>query len=223
MSTSMPAPRIVVVSAGLSQPSSTRLLADRLVEAVRRELAREGREPQVQVVELRELATDIAGHLVTGFPAPVLRQVIGDVTGADAVIAVTPVFAASYSGLFKSFFDLIEPDALAGKPVLMGATGGTARHSLVLDHAMRPLFSYLHATAVPTAVYAASEDWGGTGDPRTETLPRRVDRAARELAALLPGERVSPAPEHGAGESADAEEEPEVVPFAQQLAALRPR
>ncbi len=66
-------------------------------------------------------------------------------TGADGVIAVTPVFTASYSGLFKSFFDLIDPTALTGTPVLIGATGGTARHSLVLDHALRPLFAYLRA------------------------------------------------------------------------------
>ncbi|MFI7277338.1 FMN reductase [Streptomyces sp. NPDC049879] len=227
MSSQTHAPRIAVVSAGLSQPSSTRLLADRLVQAVRRELARGGPEPEVRVVELRDLATEIAGHLVTGFPAPALRRALDEVTGADALIAVTPVFAASYSGLFKSFFDLVEPDALTGKPVLVGATGGTARHSLVLEHALRPLFSYLHATVVPTGVYAASEDWGGSGDPRTDTLPGRVDRAARELAALLrAGERFPAPPPRGDAEAeppGEGTEEPEVVPFAQQLAALRPR
>lgn len=81
-------------------------------------------------------------------------------TAADGLIVVTPVFAASYSGLFKSFFDVIDPDALSGKPVLIAATGGTARHSLVLEHAVRPLFAYLRAVVVPTAVFAASEDWG---------------------------------------------------------------
>lgn len=201
-------PRLVVVSAGLSQPSSTRLLADRLTEATRRRLAEAGREAEPRVVELRELATEIAGHLVTGFPAPALREALEAVSGADGLIAVTPVFAASYSGLFKSFFDLVEPDALAGTPVLIAATGGTPRHSLVLDHALRPLFTHLHATVVPTGVYAAAEDWGGGGDALTPSLPVRVDRAAGELAALLP-ERSRE----------DAEEE--VVPFTEQLAALR--
>ncbi|NWF26913.1 FMN reductase [Streptomyces sp. PKU-EA00015] len=176
---------LVVVSAGLSVPSSTRLLADRLTESVRRELAGSGRPVEVRVVELRDLAVPIANNFVTGFPAPALEEAIEAVTGADALIAVTPVFTASYSGLFKSFFDLIEPDALGGKPVLIAATGGTARHSLVLEHALRPLFAYLRAVVVPTAVYAASEDWGGTGDALTATLPDRIARAGRELARVL--------------------------------------
>jgi FMN reductase len=178
---------LVVVSAGLGVPSSSRLLADRITESVRRELAGTDREVRVTVVELRDLAVAIANNLVTGFPAEPLADAIDAVTGADGLIAVTPVFTASYSGLFKSFFDLIEPDALTGKPVLIAATGGTARHSLVLDHALRPLFAYLRALVVPTAVYAASEDWGGTGDSMTATLPDRIVRAGGELAALMAG------------------------------------
>ncbi|AVZ74206.1 oxidoreductase [Streptomyces lunaelactis] len=177
--------KLVAVSAGLSVPSSTRLLADRLTEAVRGGLGEREVDVRVRVVELRELAVPIANNLVTGFPAPALGEAIEAVTEADGLIAVTPVFTASYSGLFKSFFDLIEPHALTGKPVLIGATGGTARHSLVLEHALRPLFAYLRALVVPTAVYAASEDWGGTGDARSGTLPERIARAGRELAGLM--------------------------------------
>jgi FMN reductase len=182
---------LVVVSAGLSVPSSTRLLADRITESVRRELAGTDREVKVTVIELRDLAVAIANNLVTGFPAAPLAEAIDAVTGADGLIAVTPVFTASYSGLFKSFFDPIEPDALTGKPVLIAATGGTARHSLVLEHALRPLFAYLRALVVPTAVYAASEDWGGTGDSMTATLPDRIARAGGELAALMAGRTVA--------------------------------
>ncbi|MDQ0942026.1 FMN reductase [Streptomyces sp. V1I1] len=185
--------KLVAVSAGLSVPSSTRLLADRLAESVRSRLVEPAdvdTDVQVQVVELRELAVQIASNLVTGFPAPALGEAIEAVTEADGLIAVTPVFTASYSGLFKSFFDLIEPDALTGKPVLIAATGGTARHSLVLEHALRPLFAYLRALVVPTAVYAASEDWGGTGDALTDTLPTRIDRAGGELAGLMTGVAV---------------------------------
>jgi FMN reductase len=185
---------LVVVSAGLGVPSSSRLLADRITESVRRELAG-GREVRVTVVELRDLAVPIANNLVTGFPAEPLAVAIDTVTGADGLIAVTPVFTASYSGLFKSFFDLIEPDALTGKPVLIAATGGTARHSLVLEHALRPLFAYLRALVVPTAVYAASEDWGGSGDPLTDTLPDRIARAGRELATLM-ASRTAGEPDH---------------------------
>lgn len=179
--------KLVAVSAGLSVPSSTRLLADRLTQSVRGGLGEQDVDVQVRVVELRELAVPIANNLVTGFPAPALAEAIEAVTEADGLIAVTPVFAASYSGLFKSFFDLIEPDALTGKPVLIAATGGTARHSLVLEHAMRPLFAHLRALVVPTAVYAASEDWGGTGDALTDTLPQRIERAGGELAGLMTG------------------------------------
>ncbi|MEV4939217.1 FMN reductase [Streptomyces zaomyceticus] len=186
--------RTVVVSAGLSTPSSTRLLADRLAEAARDELAALGHTTSTDVVELRELAGDIAKHLVTGFPPPRLSAAIDTVTAADGLIVVTPVFAASYSGLFKSFFDVIDPDALSGKPVLIAATGGTARHSLVLDHAVRPLFAYLRAVVVPTAVFAASEDWGSGGDEYTDGLPGRVRRAGVELAALMAARPVAEAP-----------------------------
>lgn len=206
----MTAFKLVVVSAGLSKPSSTRLLADRLADSTVRRLAQEGREVDVTVVELRDLAVEIANNLVTGFPGAGLRAAIEAVTESDALIAVTPIFTASYSGLFKSFFDVIDNDALTGKPVLIAATGGTARHSLALEHAVRPLFSYLRAVVPPTAVYAATDDWGTAGDGLTDGLPRRIDRAAGELAALLAGRgRAAPAlPE-------------QVVPFAEQLAALR--
>ncbi|MGW1030196.1 FMN reductase [Streptomyces sp. NPDC002577] len=187
--------KLVAVSAGLSVPSSTRLLADRLTDAVREKLADQDHKVEVDVIELRALAVPIANNLVTGFPPPQLATTIDTVTGADGLIAVTPVFSASYSGLFKSFFDLIDPDALTGKPVLIAATGGTARHSLVLEHALRPLFAYLRAVAVPTAVYAASEDWGSGSDAHTEGLPARIRRAGGEMATLMAARATDPMPE----------------------------
>jgi FMN reductase len=167
--------RIAVVSAGLSVPSSTRLLADRLTAATVEALD----EVDVDVVELRPLAHGLADHLVTGFPSGDLAEAIEILRAADGLIVVTPVFSASYSGLFKTFFDVLEADLLDGKPVLVAATAGTARHSLVLEHALRPLFSYLHAVVVPTGVFAATDDFGDTG------LDQRIERAAGELAALL--------------------------------------
>jgi FMN reductase len=159
----------------------------------------------VRVVELRELAVEVAQNFTNGFPGRKLTDAIDTVTSADGLIVVTPVFSASYSGLFKSFFDVIDPDALAGIPVLIAATGGTARHSLVLDHALRPLFSHLKAVVVPTGVYAASEDWGAEG------LDGRIERAAGELAGLMAGL---------AGRR-PAKDDFAVVPFAEQLAAQR--
>ncbi|WP_030774753.1 MULTISPECIES: CE1759 family FMN reductase [unclassified Streptomyces] len=169
--------KLVVVSAGLSTPSATRLLADRLTAATLDHLDHlDHLDAEPEVVELRELATEIARHLVTGFPPARLAAALDAVAAADGLIAVTPVFAASYSGLFKSFFDLLDKDALTGTPVLVAATGGTARHGLVTEHAMRPLFTHVRAPVVPTAVYAASEDWGEQG------LARRITRAGTELA-----------------------------------------
>jgi FMN reductase len=177
--------KIAVVSGGLSVPSSTRMLADRLGQAVSGRLADDGVTAEVTTIELRDLAQEITNNLLTGFPSPNLRAAIEAATEADGVIMVTPIFSTSYSGLFKSFIDVIEPDALTGMPVLMGATGGTERHSLALDYAMRPLFTYLHAVVTPTSVYAASSDWGSVGDASTGGLPERIDRAAGELAALV--------------------------------------
>lgn len=167
--------RLVVVSGGLSVPSSTRLLADRLTAATAEALG----EVEIDVIELRELAHQLTDHLLTGFAAPELAQAIAQVREADGLIAVTPVFSASYSGLFKNFFDVLDEGVLDGTPVLVGATAGTARHSLVLEHALRPLFTYLHAVVVPTGVFAATDDFGDAG------LDRRVERGAGELAALM--------------------------------------
>jgi FMN reductase len=197
---------LAVVSAGLSVPSSTRLLADRLAGATVRALTeepppggvgssdmrgalrergpRDSIDATVEVVELREHARDLADNLVTGFPNASLRTALDTVVGADGLIVVTPIFSASYSGLFKMFFDVVDKDALSGKPVLLGATAGTARHSLALDHALRPLFAYLRTVVVPTAVFAAAEDWGA-GDATNRDLARRIERAAGELADLV--------------------------------------
>ncbi|MGW6922245.1 CE1759 family FMN reductase [Streptomyces sp. NPDC054950] len=216
--------RLVVVSAGLSVPSSTRLLADRLSAAtVGRAAAGADVDVDVEVVELRDLAVEIAHNFTNGFPGRKLAAALAAVTAADGLIVVTPVFSASYSGLFKSFFDVIDPDALAGKPVLIAATGGSARHSLVLEHALRPLFSYLRAVVVPTAVYAASEDWGAEG------LPERIERAAAELAALMKGLSAPSTPSAPLKDDRDEKAEKAeksgftVVPFADQLAALAAR
>jgi FMN reductase len=178
--------RVVVVQAGLGQPSSTKLLADRLATATRDALLERGDETEVVTVDLREHAHAMADALLTGFATGELRVALDAVRDADAVIAVTPVFQASFSGLFKTFADILDDGALRGTPVLMAATAGTARHSLVLEHALRPMFSYLKAVTVPTGVFAASEDWG-TGGTVDTGLSGRIDVAAAELADLLTG------------------------------------
>jgi len=178
----MPSRSIVVVSGGLSQPSSTRILADRLTEATVADLTARGVDAVVEVVELRGLAHDVVDMTLTGYARPDLAAAQSALAGADGVIAVSPVYAASYAGLFKSFVDVLAPDTLDGTPVLLGATGGTARHSLALDHALRPLFAYLHADVVPTSVFAATDDWADAGTDQVKPLPARIRRAAGELA-----------------------------------------
>ncbi|WP_344344216.1 CE1759 family FMN reductase, partial [Agrococcus versicolor] len=172
--------RIAVVSAGLGDPSTTTMLASRLGAATQAVLAAADRTVEVDQVELRPLAQDIATHLVTRVAPPALEDAIRRVTSADAIVAVTPVFAMSYSGLFKSFIDGIAERELAGIPTLLGATGGTVRHSMVVDTALRPLFAYLGAVVAPTGVFAATEDWG-----RDAALQTRIDRAGAELARLV--------------------------------------
>jgi FMN reductase len=176
--------RLAVVSAGISVPSSTRLLADRLTAATVSALRERGVDPDVDVIELRDHGHNLVDNVLTGFPAPALKTALDAVTGADGLIAVTPTFSASYNGLFKLFFDVLEPESLAGKPTLIAATGGTGRHSLALEHAVRPLFAYLRGMVVPTSVFAAPEDWGG-GDRAAQALDQRIARAAGELADLV--------------------------------------
>jgi FMN reductase len=175
---------LIVISAGLGNPSSTRLLADSLTSATTRSLRAAGLEIRVEVVELRALATELSHHL-SGLLGPALGEAMERVAAADGLIVVSPIFNASYSGLFKMFFDALDPDALRGKPVLIAATAGTARHSLALEHAMRPLFVYLKAIVMPTSVFAASEDWGPGGDISTRRLSDRISQAGDELAAAM--------------------------------------
>ncbi len=170
---------LVVVSAGVSEPSSTRLLADQLADATRAAVSARGEDLDVTVIEIRELARDLATTMTTGVATPALTAAKDAIAAADGLIAVSPVFTASYSGLFKMFFDVLAPDALTGVPVVIAATAGTPRHSLVLDHALRPLFSYLRARILPTGVFAATEDFGST------ELAARISRAGAELAGAL--------------------------------------
>ena len=181
--------KLAVISGGLAQPSSTRLLADRLAMAAEQALAELDVETEIDMLDLRDHARELTNMLVTGFADERLGAAIKEVVESDGLIAVTPIFNASYSGLFKTFFDVLEHGALAGKPVLIAATAGSPRHSLALEHAVRPLFSYMRALVVPTAVFAAAEDWG-SGTSAEQALSERIDRAAAELARWVAAEEL---------------------------------
>jgi FMN reductase len=171
--------RLLVVSAGTSDPSSTRLLADRIASRAAARAARRGNTVTISVIELRELAADIASALTSQLVTPKLEQAITALRQADGIVASTPVYQAGPSGLFTSFFQVLDNDLLIGKPVVLAATAGTARHALVADDQMRPLFAFLRTMAAPTSVFAAPEDWS---DP---ALAKRADRAAFELVLLM--------------------------------------
>ena len=178
--------RLTVITAGITEPSSTRLLADRLTEAVVRALP--GGDAHVELIEVRDIAHDLTNNVLTGFASPALQERLDAIVEADALVVSTPIYSASYSGLFKMLIDVLPADSLRGKPVLLGATGGTARHSLAIDHALRPLFAYLGALVAPVAVFAASEDWGSVEAGR---LGARIQRAGADFARVVAG---SPAP-----------------------------
>lgn len=174
--------RLAVISAGLTEPSSTRLLADRLTESVVRALP--AADVVTEVIEVREIAHDLTNNVLTGFASPQLQARLDAITEADALIVSTPIYTASYSGLFKMLVDVLPADSLRGKPVLLGATGGTARHSLAIDHALRPLFAHLGAMVAPVAVFAASEDWGSVEAGR---LDARIERAGADFVRIVAG------------------------------------
>jgi FMN reductase len=171
--------RLVVVTAGTSDPSSTRMLADRIAQRTGALASRRGNEVASQVVDLRELATEIATAMVSNLVGPKLRKAIATLGAADGLIVSTPVYKAGASGLFTSFFQILDNDLLIAKPVVLAATAGTARHALVVDDQLRSLFAYLRTTTVPTSLFAAPEDWS---DP---ALNKRIERAALELVLLM--------------------------------------
>ncbi|MBS1844520.1 MAG: NAD(P)H-dependent oxidoreductase [Actinobacteria bacterium] len=171
--------RLVVVSAGASDPSSTAMLADRLAARTVATVNGSGSEVAVTTIDLRTMANEIAAALVTQNLGPKLTAAVEALGAADGIVAATPIYKAGVSGLFKGFVDVLDNDLLIGRPVALAATAGTARHALVVDEAMRSLFAYMRTLTIPTSVFAATEDWSGGG------LEGRIDRAATELATLM--------------------------------------
>lgn len=170
---------LVVVNAGVSDPSSTKLLADRAAARVRSLGQARGREITTTVIDLRELLPELPGALASQHFGDGFKRAIAALVDADGIIAAAPVYKAGASGLFTSFFQVLDNDVLIGKPVILAATAGTARHSLVVDKEMRSLFAYLRTVTVPTSLFAATEDW------QDKVLTGRIDRAALELVLLM--------------------------------------
>lgn len=180
---------ILVISAGMGSPSSSRMLGDRLADATAAALFSAGQPVETKVLELRDLAVDLATFYTSHVPSAKLQEAFDLVGTASGVIAVSPVLNAGVNGLFKLFFDLLDQGVLKDRPVLLAATGGSVRHSLAIDQSMLPMFFYLKAVIAPTPVFAATEDWGTAGSG----LARRIERAASEFAGLI---TARPAPDY---------------------------
>ncbi|MGC5615263.1 CE1759 family FMN reductase [Georgenia sp. Z1491] len=204
--------RIVTVSAGTSDPSTTRMLADRLGRAAVTGLSQRGVRATLMTLDLRTIAHDLLDTMLTGVRSTAVEEAMDAVRGADGLVVTTPVYSGSYSGLLKMFLDVLDRGSIDGTPVLLSATGGTPRHSLAIDYALRPLVAYLRGSAMPTAVYAATDDWAaGAGEPGGPDLPGRIVRAGEELAHAVAGS----APRQAKDEFDD------VPDFSSMLSALR--
>ncbi|QXQ00688.1 FMN reductase [Stenotrophomonas indicatrix] len=180
--------RIVAVSGGLQRPSRAATLAGHLLD-----LIGEGVPCDQHLIELGELAPQLAGALRRSqLPETVERQ-LAAVERADVLVVVTPVYRGSYTGLFKHFFDFIDQDALVDTPILLAATGGSERHALVIDHQLRPLFSFFQARTLPLGVYATDKDFAD-GCVQNEALMQRARLAVQRAMPLLAlSHRAAPA------------------------------
>lgn len=171
--------RIVGVAGSLSRPSKTRTLVDLITAQAAASLG-----ATAATYDLTDLqpALGIATALddLDGLP----RAIIASILSADALVVGSPVYKGSYTGLFKHLFDLIDPATLAGKPVLLAATGGGDKHALVIEHQLRPLFGFFEAFTLPTGVYASAADFSD-GLPASPALLTRIDRAVSQFPQAL--------------------------------------
>ncbi|WEV76573.1 NAD(P)H-dependent oxidoreductase [Bifidobacterium sp. ESL0800] len=183
-----------MVNAGISEPSSTRRLAKEITDKAQAYLEARGKVVVVEMVNLKGLAEDIAKASVTFESSNRLEEAKTAVTVADGLIVASPIYKASYSGLFKAFWDLVPRDAITNMPMVLAATGGSNRHALVPDVVMRGLFAFFRAVPTATSLMATKEDFG------TPELENRERRAATELGALmLSGVRHEPVDEPSEG------------------------
>ncbi len=146
--------RLIAVSGGLQRPSKSAALAEHLLDLIADAFPCEQR-----LVELGPLAPQFAGAVWRSQLPETVERELAAIERADVLVVATPVYRGSYTGLFKHFFDFIDQDALIDKPVLLAATGGSERHALVIDHQLRPLFSFFQARTLPLGVYATDNDF----------------------------------------------------------------
>jgi FMN reductase len=171
---------LVVVSAGLGEKSSSTRLGEQLGRATVAALADEGVQAHVTHIEVRLLAEDLVAQLIGRVASPGIHEAQAAMLAADGVVVVTPIYNGSFSGLFKLFFDCLDPRTMTGRPVMLAATGGSPRHSLVIENSLLPLFYYFKSLIVPSSVFAAASDFAHPGE-----LELRVQQAAARFARFV--------------------------------------
>lgn len=179
--------RIAGFSGSQGSASKTRALVDL---ATARAAAQFG--ASANTYDLADLQPSLGAASTLADLAPLPRAIVDTLVSADALVIGSPVYKGSYSGLFKHLFDLIDPAALAGKPILLTATGGGEKHALVIEHQLRPLFGFFEAISLPTGVYAFGADFVD-GQPVSPVLTARLDRAVAQFGPFLTRARVATA------------------------------
>ncbi|AZA12951.1 CE1759 family FMN reductase [Corynebacterium choanae] len=203
---------IVIIQGGMSETSSTALLEQRYRKAIAQRF--DTTETTITTISIRNLAHDIADMHLTGVPSQALEAALDTVADATGIIALTPTYAGSYGGLFKAFADVIGNDRIAGTPVLLGATGGSSRHSMMLEMAMRPLFAAMRALTLPVAVFASSDDAHGT------VLASRVDLAVAQLRHSLDHGKLPTIADHQFAPTAASSNPPALPAHLAQIAVV---
>ncbi|TIL25912.1 MAG: FMN reductase [Mesorhizobium sp.] len=170
----MPKKLVVGLSGNLTRPSKTKAFISHIVAEVSSSTGAAS-----TVFDIEDLGQSLPLARRVGDLDPLARSIVERLLGADVLVVGSPTFKGSYTGLFKHFFDLLDPSSLRGKPVILAATGGGDRHSLVVEHQLRPLFGFFEALTLPTAIYASDKDFAD-GVLVSEAIHSRVRQAVAE-------------------------------------------
>jgi FMN reductase len=174
-------PAVVGFSGNFTRPSKTRGFVDHIVTEI---AARYGLAASTH--DVVDLGPSFGNAKWARELDEQAREILDRVIAADVLVVGSPTYKGSYTGLFKHFFDLVDPAALRGKPVLLAATGGGERHALIVEHQLRPLFGFFEAFALPTAVYASDKDFVD-GVLASEAIRNRVGLAVDDVGSALFG------------------------------------
>lgn len=168
----MPTPLIVGLSGNITAPSKTRSLVSTALQLVTERL-----DVRTELLEVNDFGESLGRARQAADLSPAARQKLDLLLSADALVIATPIYKASYPGLFKHLIDLVDPAALRDKPVLLAATGGGEKHALAVEHQLRPLFAFFEAQSLATAVHASDKDFAEgvlTGAATLDRLARAV-------------------------------------------------